>query len=321
MPGITQLVSTPSAANAMRQVPGEVEQRGLGRRVRAEQRVGLARVRRRQLTIRPQRRACMMGMHASDSRTAEKKFCSKPCCQSSWLSLSSRRGWSPPALFTRMSTRPNSSVGAFHDLIGGRRAARRSTATVTARAPWALAFVPRLRRNASGRGRRARRGQPSAPRSAATCRPMPLARAGDDRDPVAQAEVHSISLRGDPFGVAHGQQLDQLAVGIPDEDGVAVHARVARAPRRRALDDLAAGLGMSSTLTETWVRPGSFMVRSRIRQRGGAGPGEVEQLEHEPVHPQVARGMPTGGFRRRSLSTGSSGKVNSRQGSNPRTST
>ena len=42
-------------------------------------------------------------------------------------------------------------------------------------------------------------------------------RTGDDRDAVAQAELHQPSAR-DALGVGHGEELDELPVGIPHED-------------------------------------------------------------------------------------------------------
>ena len=78
----------------------------------------------------------------------------------------------------------------------------------------------------------------------------------------AWAEVPAQGFGGRLLPVGHRQQLEQLAVGIADEQG---HADIA------LLDDLPAELGWparlrhctSSTEIDRWVRPGSFMVRAR----------------------------------------------------------
>ena len=83
MPGSTRSSSTPSAANAIDRFREKLTSAALAAEYGTEQRIGLACERRRDVDDPSPACACMMGTHASASRTAEKKFCSNPCCHSS----------------------------------------------------------------------------------------------------------------------------------------------------------------------------------------------------------------------------------------------
>ena len=86
------LVSTPWAANAIDRFREKLTSAALAAEYGPKQGSGSRAKVDAMLTIRPLRCAGMIGTHASASAPHEKKFCSKPCCQSSSAELEQPAG-------------------------------------------------------------------------------------------------------------------------------------------------------------------------------------------------------------------------------------
>ena len=143
--------------------------------------------------MRPHPASSIIGRHAVVMRTAEKKLSSKPCCQSVAVSFCSRVGVPPPpVLLTRMSSRPSSSTARCDDQwrrVGVEQVGDDLHDAYAVRGGFVRSRLQR--RLGAGVQHHVRALAREVERDLAA---DAAARAGDDRDTVAQPELHQPSV-------------------------------------------------------------------------------------------------------------------------------
>ena len=147
------------------------------------------------LRMRPKRRSFMPGRTARVISITESRVRRTVASQaaSSWLSKGPEGG--PPALVTRMSTRPCSRIAAS----ATRRASsgfETSAATAVTRTPDRAAISSRAASSAASPARAQRERGALRGQLLGDGAPQPLARARHQRDLPPQAEVHATSAAG-----------------------------------------------------------------------------------------------------------------------------